>query len=105
MKMVVSPKSLIETITEEDQKEMAALEAHIDATLLKFRYLDSTGQAWVGFNGIREPRRYAMEKVLDKYRAQDWAVSYIPGEVYGADCDQYQAPYLSFSYKRKGDGK
>ncbi|MBN2142477.1 hypothetical protein JW711_04055 [Candidatus Woesearchaeota archaeon] len=91
--MVIGPKKSLETITEEESKQLEALEKKIDKELRK----KFQGRYLMVFGNQKEiPRRYALETLLDKYRAEGWKKVTI--EYHEGGCTGYSDTYCPPSY-------
>ena len=88
--MAVNPKKLLEEITQDEEKKLAALEKHIDSVLQES--FDG-GSAYVNissdFYSLRKP---AQNNLFQRYRKQGWTSIRI-------ESDQREGSYLVFEYK------
>ncbi len=90
--MVVNPKRLLETITQDEQKVLRELEGKIDQHLMaKF-----DGEGTVSIELPREwskLRGVATNQLMEKYKNEGWGVELI--------FDQKDGNYLQFTYNPK----
>lgn len=86
--MVVNPRQVLETITQDESTVMIRLEKKIDSYLVN---TFNGGEAWFDMNGdFSSLRQVAQEKLLNKYRTQGWNVR--------LNYDQRDGNAIVFSY-------
>ncbi|MBI5065383.1 hypothetical protein HZA97_04035 [Candidatus Woesearchaeota archaeon] len=92
--MVVNPKNLLETITQDEQKVLRELEGQIDQYLIA----DFDGEGAVSFGLPKEwskLRKVATNQLIEKYKKEGWWVELV--------CDQREGNHLQFTYDPKSE--
>lgn len=88
--MVVNPKDLLKTITEQEETILVALERRIDEELK--RKFNGSNDVCVDTRNLWDQLRPILQnKLLNNYREAGWKVQF--------ESDQREDSYLRFTYK------